>query len=47
MGFALAIISIAVTNVRIVDIIVYVLAVIFLLCVGIRAYKKSMEIKVK
>ena len=47
LGWGLAIISIAVTNLRIVDIIVYTLAAIFFLVVGIRTYRKSIDIKVE
>jgi hypothetical protein len=47
LGWSLAIISIAVTNLRIVDIIVYTLAAIFFLVVGIRTYSKSIDIKVE
>ena len=45
LGWGLAIISIAVTNVHIVDMIVFALAAIFFLVVGIRAYRKSIEFK--
>jgi len=47
LGWGLAIISIAVTNVRNVDTIVFALVAIFFLFVGIRAYRKSKEIKVE
>ena len=47
LGWGLAIISIAVTNLRIVDIIVYTLAAIFFLVVVIRTYRKSIDIKVE
>ena len=47
LGWGLAIIGIAVTNLRIVDIIFYTLAAIFFLVVGIRTYRKAIDIKVE